>query len=101
MASQGSDFTRTPGGIASIQRGFIAIAETETFHDATISAVNMNKSFIAYGGFRMFGGGAEARQYFTTIEFVNSTTIRAFRSVAGGGGSGITVTLLYEVVEYT
>jgi hypothetical protein len=83
-------------GIKSVQRGLITISTSSYFNTATISAVNLSKSYINYLGSANPGGSSgAAADILCRMEFDSSTQVAAIRS---GNGNGTTVS--YEVVEF-
>lgn len=68
-------------GINSSQRDTVVIAANETSDDHTINEVDLSKSLLAFGG--CFGTAPTYEKYIlSTLEFVNSTTLRATRGEA-------------------
>lgn len=79
-------------GIKSIQRGTIVVT-TEEYHDATISQVDTDKTFVSH-----MGVSTDSAYYFSghmNIYLLDSTTVRAYHLWPSG-----TVTINYEVVEF-
>ncbi|MBA7603958.1 hypothetical protein ES703_11076 [subsurface metagenome] len=79
-------------GIKSIQRGTIVLT-SELHHDATITEVDTDKTFVSHLGASTttfdFPAGL------VNIHLYDSTTVRAYHIVAPG-----TVTVSYEVIEF-
>jgi len=82
-------------GIKSVQRGLITISSNSYFNTATISAVNLSKSYINYLGSANPGGDSSVADIMCRMEFDSSTQVAAIRS---GNTNGTTVS--YEVVEF-
>lgn len=79
-------------GIKFIQRGTIEI-HNEMYHDATITEVDTDKTFITNLGFKSTVNLTS--QTLTTLVLLDSTTIRAQRAKLSG-----IITVSYEVVEF-
>lgn len=88
--------------VKSVQRGVIAIQHktgevvTKT---ATISAVNVNKAVLVYGGHSKSVEAGAAMQG-EHIELTNSTTITAKVSCPYWGGDAYNHYLPYQVIEF-
>lgn len=80
--------------IKSIQRGTITIANATTSNTATIAAVSVSDSVIAYGG-SSYDTDANLNNGAASVTITNATTITATRSFNQNG-----TTLAYEVIEY-
>jgi hypothetical protein len=86
-----SQFAR--GGIKSVQRGTISLASPASVVTATISSVDVNKSFISHLG--QTTTATDPRYYETRLALTSSTQITATRGV--GSGSAV---VSYEVIEF-
>lgn len=82
-------------GIKSSQRGIISIADPATTNDATISAVDVDKAFLGYGGFRGYETSNELL-IISNLELINSTTLRATRAV----GTSRTAHMYFDLLEF-
>lgn len=82
-------------GIESSQRGVIQIITPDVITDETISEVDISKTLLGFGGYRGYEGTNESL-IATTLELVNSTTLRATR----GSGINRTATVYYDLLEF-
>ncbi len=82
-------------GIKSVQRGLITVSGGSYFNTATISAVNLSKSFINYLGAANPGGPSAANDLIFRMEFDSTTQVAAIRS-----GNAVGNVVSYEVVEF-
>lgn len=84
--------------IKSIQRGVIVIVGVANVTaTATVSAVNTNKSTLAFLGFSTPNGGNPGQQ-FSRLALTNATTVTATRAQANTGAQDVSVS--WELVEY-
>lgn len=79
--------------IKSIQRGTISL--TGTSATATITAVDLAKSLVLWGGSDFTTAGGYESSHFTKMVLTNTTTVTASRQASTG-----TAILPYQVVEY-
>lgn len=83
------------GGIKSIQRGTIAITNSNTSATATISPVVTSKTELRFLGSQ--GNIAGPDGIMVTVALTNSTTVTATRA---SGASGVTVNVSWELTEW-
>lgn len=89
------------GGIKSVQRGTISIAEGALENSATINAVNLSKAFILHGGTKVESTGTanitnrNAASMHAALEFSGATKVRAVR-----GYTAFPAYVLFHVVEF-
>lgn len=76
--------------IKSIQRGTVNIPPDATSGTVTVSAVDTALTELAYLGETALVAGNQNGS-FSLLEIINSTTLRATRSTAVSGGTGVTV----------
>ena len=84
--------------IESVQRGQDTIALSTSSTDITITSVDLDKSFVTLLNFKSTETSTSEDEYFTTIRFIDSTTIRIER---GNSPSNATATASWEVIEWT
>ena len=82
------------GSVKSIQRGRITISGSDTGSDTLAKAVNVNKSVVLYLGCCSITSQPSATH--PTLTLTNSTTVTANTTP----GTGITLIVSYEVVEF-
>jgi hypothetical protein len=98
MPKTSSNFRRAAGGLV-VQPITIVLSETQNTHDATISAVDLSKSYIE-SSYECAAAASIVASH-VRVFFVNSTTVRASRGANGGAGSGDIVTVSAFVVSST
>ncbi|GAI13358.1 unnamed protein product [marine sediment metagenome] len=83
-----------PFFINSVQSGQIDLISGFSSETATITAVDLDKSFISHLGLCRGVDSFNTSNYFAAVELLNSTTVRATR-----GGTSFTLEVFYSVIE--
>lgn len=85
-----------PGMVKSLQTGTVNITTGELSKNATITAVDTNKSFLVWNNQDSNTAGTNDQGYSTLI-LLNATTVQAQQ---GGVASGGNITTAYTVLEF-
>lgn len=84
-------------GVKSVQRGTVNFPTSGEGSPVTanISAVNVDKSVVLYGGVSIADSTATPDEYMGRVVLTNSTTVTAYR-----GGLGEALSLSWQVIEF-
>lgn len=81
-----------------VQRGKVDPTATNRTADATITAVDLDKTFATHNGLSSDGGSPDYERAVSSLELTSTTNVRAERHV---NGSTDTAETPYQVVEFT
>jgi len=83
------------GGVKSIQRGTVVIAQNGLTGTATLTAVTLGKSILTVLGASIVAADPKGSEHTARLELSNSTTITATR-----GKVGEALTVGWQVIEF-